>query len=283
MLAPFLITPTDLYAALLSATPPVVLDTRRADLIVQSGRLIPTSRVADHADGSVLVGTLDRARPIVVSCLHGHNRSQRLVAYLRASGFHASALAGGYEAWSAARLPTIMRCVLDITFGEGPTTWVTRRRPKIDRVACPWLVRRYIDPDATFLFVEPDQVLAVAESEGAIAFDIPGAPLEHDGPLCTFDTMLAAFGLDRDPDLLTLAAIVRAADTGEFAGVPQAAGLLAISLGASVRHGDDDHGLIAEAGVFYDNLLAWIRHARGERHNWTPLSSATGSLAGVAK
>lgn len=282
MRTPFFTNPAHVYSLLLSQNPPIVVDVRRADLIAASGRLIPTSRIGDHADGSHLSKSLDPERPIIVSCLHGHNRSQRVVGHLRASGFDATVLAGGFEAWVDAGLPTIASTVSGLNFGEGPTTWVTRRHPKIDRVACPWLVRRYIDPQAVFLFVEPDQVLAVAEAEKALAFDIPGAPLEHDGPLCTFDTMLTAFGLDQDAELMALAGIVRAADTGVFGDQPEAAGLLAMSLGASARHGDDDHAMIAEAGLFYDNLLAWIQHARNERHHWTRPNDGVAIIASGA-
>ena len=146
--------------------------------------------------------------------------------------------------------------------------WITRERPKIDRVACPWLIRRFIDPDAEFLFVPPSEVTAVAARTGAIPFDVEGVELSHDGPRCSFDAFLAKYGLD-DPDLERLAVIVRGADTERLDLAPQAAGLLAISLGLS-RNFADDQEQLRHGFVVYDALYAWSRYARGERHTWNP-------------
>ena len=148
------------------------------------------------------------------------------------------------------------------------TRWITRERPKIDRIACPWLIRRFIDPRAEFLYVPTSTVLAEATRTNAIAYDIPGAPLEHDGERCSFDAFISAFGLE-DPALDDLATIVRAADTGRPELAPQAHGLLAISLGLSHNFADD-HAMLEHGFVLYDALYAWCRHARDERHNWTP-------------
>jgi hypothetical protein len=145
---------------------------------------------------------------------------------------------------------------------------VTRERPKIDRIACPWAIRRFIDPDAIFLYVPTARVSEIAKQEKAVAFDIPGAPIEHDGDLCSFDTLLRRFGLD-DPALLTVATIVRGADTDHHVLAPEAAGLHAISLGLSLNY-EDDHAMLEQGMVIYDALLAWARSARGVRHNWTP-------------
>ena len=130
--------------------------------------------------------------------------------------------------------------------------WITRERPKIDRIACPWLIRRFIDPDAEIRYVPPAQVLTVAEQEGAIAFDIPGVELSHRGPLCSFDAFLDKYGLD-DPALHALAKIVRAADTDTLQDSAQAPGLLAISLGLSANI-QDDQELLAAGMVVYDAL-----------------------------
>lgn len=146
--------------------------------------------------------------------------------------------------------------------------WVTRERPKIDRIACPWLIRRFIDPDAIIRYVAPDQVLCIAQQEGAIAFDVPGVELTHRGSLCSFDAFLEKYGLD-DPGLHALAEIVRAADTDSLHESAQAPGLLAISLGlgANIR---DDQQLLAAGMVVYDALYTWCRTLRSERHGWNP-------------
>jgi hypothetical protein len=144
--------------------------------------------------------------------------------------------------------------------------WVTRERPKIDRIACPSLIRRFIDPDAVIRYVAPDQVLRVAQQEEAIAFDVPGVELTHRGSLCSFDAFLDKYDLD-DPALHALAKIVRAADTDTLQESAQAPGLLAISLGlgANIR---DDQELLAAGMVVYDALYAWCRTLRSERHGW---------------
>src|SRR5512143_1141167 len=127
--------------------------------------------------------------------------------------------------------PDQIHSTLTQFFGDRrPSKWVTRERPKIDRIACPWAIRRFIDPHAIFLYVPTARVFEVAKEEGAIAVDIPGAPIEHNGDLCSFDTLLKRFSLD-DPALLTVATIVRGADTDRHALAPEAAGLHAISLG----------------------------------------------------
>jgi hypothetical protein len=145
---------------------------------------------------------------------------------------------------------------------------VTRRRPKIDRVACPWLIRRFIDADARILYVDPDFVLPVANETGAVPFDIEGVELSHEGPRCSFDTMLKLFGLEGEPHLARLALIVRGADTSRPDLAPEAAGLHAVSLGLSALAGDDDHGLLRQGFMVYDALFAYLRFAAQERHNW---------------
>ena len=144
--------------------------------------------------------------------------------------------------------------------------WVTRERPKIDRIACPWLVARFIDEQPEFLFVPPDQVLETARSTGAIPYDVPGVELTHVGELCSFDTMLDKYALT-NPSLRDLAVIVRGADTDRLDLAPQCAGLLAISLGLS-RNFSDDHEMLRHGMVMYDALFAWCCQARGETHSW---------------
>jgi hypothetical protein len=145
---------------------------------------------------------------------------------------------------------------------------VTRRRPKIDRIACPWLIRRFIDDRARILFVDPDQVGEVARESGAVPFDIDGVEVSHEGERCSFDTLLRLFGLESEPTLARLALIVRGADTARPDLAAEAAGLHAVSLGLSAMAGDDDHGLLRAGFLVYDALLAWLRHAAQERHNW---------------
>lgn len=146
--------------------------------------------------------------------------------------------------------------------------WITRARPKIDRVACPWLIARFIDAEAEFLFAAPEDVRRLAQASGAIPFDVEGVELSHDGPLCSFDALLRKYALT-DPALHELAVIVRGADTARLDLAPQAAGLLAISLGLS-RLFSDDHEQLRHGFVVYDALYAWATQACGETHTWNP-------------
>lgn len=144
--------------------------------------------------------------------------------------------------------------------------WITRERPKIDRIACPWLITRFIDTQPEFLYVPTGDVLRVAQETGAIPFDIPGVELSHEGESCSFDTFLKKYELT-DPALHDLSLIVRGADTDRLDLAPQCAGLLAISLGLS-HNFSDDHEMLKHGLVMYDALYAWCCHARGEKHSW---------------
>jgi hypothetical protein len=146
--------------------------------------------------------------------------------------------------------------------------WVTRERPKIDRIACPWLILRYIDREAEFLFVPAAQVLAVAQDTGATPYDIPGVEMSHVGERCSFDAFVAKYRLD-EPALQQLATIVRGADTSRLDLAPQSAGLYAISLGLSQLF-SDDHTMLRHGLVMYDGLHAWCRTGQGETHAWPP-------------
>ena len=152
--------------------------------------------------------------------------------------------------------------------GESVSRWVTRARPKIDRIACPWLVRRFIDPRAEFFYVPTNEVLAFAKENNAVAYDIPGAPIEHDGELCSFDNFLLAFEL-KSPALDRLATIVRGADTDALNLAPESAGILAISLGFS-KNNQDDHAMLDAMMPVYDALYRWVLDATDEKHNWKP-------------
>lgn len=161
--------------------------------------------------------------------------------------------------------------ILDELFGTvRPSKWVTRERPKIDRIACPWLIRRFIDPNAIILFAPTADVFDVAASKSAIAFDIPGADFSHVGERCSFDAFIERFGLD-DPGLEILAPIIRGADTDSHHLAPQAAGLHAISLGLAHNY-VNDHELLMQGMILYDALYRWATTARGERHSWRPES-----------
>ena len=159
--------------------------------------------------------------------------------------------------------------VLKSLFGEQRSTkWVTRERPKINRIACPWLIRRFVDPDAIILYVPTDSVFEVAKRDGAVAFDIPGAPFSHVGDQCSFDAFIDRFALD-DPGLAALPPVVRGADTDRHDLAPEAAGLHALSLGLSATF-SDDQALLAQGLIIYDALYAWATKAKGERHDWRP-------------
>ena len=146
---------------------------------------------------------------------------------------------------------------------------MTRQRPKVDRIACPWLIRRFIEPEAGFLFAPTERVFAVAAEAGATAYDIPGAePFSHDGELCSFDAFLKVYGI-ADPALDALAVIVRGADTARLELAPQSPGLLALSLGLSANFADD-HEMLEHGMVMYDAFYAWCRSCQDQTHNWKP-------------
>jgi hypothetical protein len=147
--------------------------------------------------------------------------------------------------------------------------WITRERPVIDRIACPWLVARFVDKEPEFLFVPPDQVIAAAEETGAIPYDVPGVELTHVGDGCSFDAFVAKYDLDRDPAIKTIAAIVRGADTDRHDLTPQSAGLLAISMGLRDLTPDDQE-VLKHGFVIYDALYAWASQRQAETHSWPP-------------
>lgn len=279
------ISPRELAARMGAPGAPVLLDVRRPARFADSPHLLATAQWC--SPDALASFALNGPRPeIVVYCVHGHEVSQQAAATLRQAGFNARFLAGGFDGgepgvddpqdmaeWRAVR-PLVIRKRPDLGVdGLRPSTWITRERPKIDRVACPWLVRRFIDPRAEFLYVPTPAVLTQAQRLGAVAFDIPGAPVSHEGELCSFDTLLRAFDLHDDPALAALARIVRAADTDRLELAPEAAGLLALSLGLSALHATDDLAMLEAAMPMYDALLAWCRQAVGgqtEHHSWNP-------------
>ncbi len=255
------ITPAQLLRRIGTPDCPVIIDVRQDDDFALDPRVIPTAMRHPHTDIESLAPSLD-GKNVVIPCHKGLKLSQGAAAILRLHGITTETLAGGHLAWVAAGLPLIPTNVTP----NRNSLWVTRHRPKIDRIACPWLIQRFIDPTARFLFVAPSQVNAVAEKFNAIAFDVPDCNWTHKNGECTFDAMIKGFGLDL-PALNHVARIVRAADTDTLAAEPEAAGLLALSLGLSRMYRDDLEQL--EQGLhLYDALYRWARDATGETHIW---------------
>ncbi|GJD31017.1 hypothetical protein PMNALOAF_2269 [Methylobacterium adhaesivum] len=246
---------------------PILIDVRPMSDIRSDPRLVPGSRPRPWEAVAEWGGAL-RGRTVIAICGDGRQHSHGVAAWLRAMGVSAEALEGGTSDWAAAERPMIPIDRLRNRDPQGRTVWVTRSRPKVDRIACPWLIRRFVDPDAVFLFVPPSEVMEVAKRFDGEAFDIDDAGVfwSHRGELCTFDVMVQELGLATD-QLLRLATLVRGADTGRPDLAPEAAGLLAASLGLSRIHADDLEQL--DAGmVLYDAFYRWCRDASEETHNW---------------
>jgi rhodanese-related sulfurtransferase len=260
------ISAAELAATLGSTSHPLVIDVRREPAFQASPRLISgcIRRRPDTLDA--WHGELATTQPIVVTCVHGHEVGQDAAAFLRDRGFNARYLIDGVEGWLAEDLPSLQKTA---TYdGTHATRWVTRARPKIDRIACPWLIRRFVDPFAEFHYVPAPDVLAMSEKLHAIPFDIPGVDFSHHDERCSFDSMIERFALT-DPALHRLAEIVRGADTSRLGLTAQSAGLYAISLGL----GDlikDDHALLQAGMTLYDALYRWQRDLTGETHAWPP-------------
>jgi rhodanese-related sulfurtransferase len=269
MLSPsYSISAQDLWHSFGTAQSPQLIDVSRRDIYESRPGVLPDSNWREVTEVSKWAPALDRNRQIVVACKAGKEVSQFITADLRAAGYNATILEGGFAAWKEAGLPLINRTALDRLAPRRPSVWVTRRRPKIDRVACPWLIRRFIDATAKILFVDPPYVKEAAAECGGVPFDIPEVEISHEGERCSFDTMLRLFGLENEPALAHLALIVRGADTARPDLAREAAGLHAVSLGLSALAGDDDHGLLGRGFLVYDALFAWLRFAAEERHNW---------------
>lgn len=265
MASPNTIPPEKLVRLIGTAACPVLVDVRdRSDLLADP-RLVPGSRPRPWEAVSEWAGAL-RGRSVVVICRDGQQHSHGVAAWLRSAGVDAEVLDGGISDWSAAERPMVPLDKLRNRDPQGRTVWVTRSRPKVDRIACPWLIRRFVDPGAVFLFVTATEVADVADRFGATPFDIDGVFWSHRGERCSFDTMIEEFGL-ASLALDQLATIVRAADTARLDLAPQAAGFLAASLGLSRMFRDDLEQL--EAGMLiYDAFYRWCRDATDETHSW---------------
>jgi rhodanese-related sulfurtransferase len=261
-------SPTEISVAQLSRiiglpAAPMLVDVRPCDDHDSGRHLLPTARQMKSQTVSTWAHNFS-GRRVIVYCRDGGNVSQGTAAWLRHAGIDAQTLEGGFEAWCKADQPHLCTDRLPERDEAGRTTWVTRARPKIIRIACPWLIRRFIDPTAVFLYVAPSEVAAVAGRFTATPFDSGGGIWNDRGGACTFDVMLEEFDLKTDP-LLRLAAIIRGADTGLPDLTSQSGGLLAISLGYSRMFRDDLAQLDAMMPV-YDALYRWCRDGTEETH-----------------
>jgi rhodanese-related sulfurtransferase len=265
MSAPNTIVPEKLNRLIGTPGAPVIVDVRSQEDFEADPRLIPASLRRSHTDVAGWAKDFED-RDVVAICHHGGKLSHGAAAWLRHAGADAVSLEDGFEGWKAAGLPLVPEAKIPPRDAQGRTIWVTRARPKIDRIACPWLIRRFVDPAAVFLFVAPPEVAMVADRFNATAFDIEDTFWSHRGETCTFDTMIAEFGLATEP-LLRLATIVRGADTAKLDLAPEAPGLLAASLGLSRMFAGDLKQL--DAGLLlYDAFYRWCRDATEETHNW---------------
>ena len=251
------ISAASLRQSLASARSPLVIDVRKGPTFLSAPDLIRGALRRDPLRVGDWSKSLPSEADVIVYCVHGHDVSQGA-----AKALGARYLEGGLEAWRASG---------GELFGKptgASTRWVTRERPKIDRIACPWLVQRFIDPDAEFLYVPTPEVKSVAAERQAVPYDIPGVEFTHEGDLCSFDAFITRYRL-KDPALDELALIVRGADTGKLDLAPQCAGLAAVSLGLSRLYADD-HEMLGHGMVMYDALYRWCKEGKQETHTWNP-------------
>jgi len=245
------ISPQELHNLIGTAAAPVVIDVRRPDdFDVDDVQIIGAIRhLPDQVDQ--WRQKLPDDRRVIVYCARGQHVSQGVAATLAAAGIDASYLEGGFATWREQGLPTLRR------IGTAPSKWVTRERPTIDRIACPWLIHRFIDAKAEFIYVPAPRVAETAKNSGATPYDVPNVEFGHHDEYCTFDAFIRVYGIS-DRALDRLALIVRGADTGRPDLTPQSHGLLAISQGLKINF-TDDHAMLAQGMVVYDALYAWCR------------------------
>ena len=260
------ISPEDALAQMRTFPGPQIVDVRRDAAYAAAETSLPGALRRDHDAVTGWADGLEPHRSIIAVCVHGHEISQAVAADLSARGLQARYLAGGIGEWTTLGLPMAGK-------PARPSVWVTRERPKVDRVACPWLLRRFVDPDARILYVAPGDVARVAAEAGGTAFDIPGAPYTHDGDKCSFDAFVERHR-PHDPALARLATIVRGADTERPDLHSASGGLFASALGMSVLFGADDRATLRHAMVLYDALYLWCRDAQQEVHRWPPAMSS---------
>jgi rhodanese-related sulfurtransferase len=300
------ISSASLAPAVGSRAAPLLIDVRKAEAFSESDYFLPGSIRWDYNAGAPMPAELANAKHAVAYCVKGAEVGINGAALLAKANLESHYLEGGLRDWQAAGFVAVKKRPDLGVDGERVSRWVTRARPKIDRVACPWLIRRFIDPRAEFFYVPTNEVFDFAKANNAVAYDIPGAPLEHNGAACSFDSFLHAFELvptlpaisatpgvaqqaiatfgrtaanmvgDKlaaKPTALEIVAnIVRGADTDALRLAPESAGLLAISLGFS-RMIDDDHAMLDAMMPVYDALYEWaisVENKSVEHHNWTP-------------
>ena len=257
------ITALELKSALSGSKPPLVIDVRKPPAFRAAPDMIAGALRRDPATVLTWAKELPRVSSVVVYCAHGHEVSQNAAKALRDLGIAARFLEGGLdEGWKAGGGELASKPK------EASTRWITRERPKIDRIACPWLIARFIDKDAEFLYVPPAEVRNVAAARQAVPYDIPDVAFSHDGDLCSFDAFIKRHHL-HDPALAKLAVIVRGADTAKLDLAPQSPGLVALSLGLS-RLFSDDHEMLRHGMVMYDALYLWCKQGQNELHTWNP-------------
>jgi rhodanese-related sulfurtransferase len=265
MSAIYSIAPDKLSRLIGTAACPVLVDVRIDEDFEADPNFIPGAVRRSHTDVAEWATGLS-GQTVVAICRKGQKTSEGVAAWLRHAGASANILDGGTDAWAKENLPRIPASRIPSRNSQGRTVWVTRARPKIDRIACPWLIRRFVDPSAVFLFVTASEVESVAESFGAVPFDVENVHWSHRGELCTFDVMIEEFGLGTEA-LRHIATIVRAADTDRLDLSPEAPGLLAASLGLSRIYSNDLEQL--DAGMLlYDAFYRWCRDATAETHTW---------------
>lgn len=256
----------ELLHAVYSAAAPLRVDVRREGDFALAGRVVAGALRRDPSAVEEWGQSL-RGQRVLVYCAHGRAVSQLVCQSLLDLGVEARYLDGGYAAWVQAGGPTI---AWREPLGTAPSRWVTRERPKIDRIACPWLIRRFLDPLAEFFYVPTAAVKEEARRLKAVPYDIPEVEFSHVGERCSFDAFIRHFDV-QIPGLDQLATIVRGADTAHPELPAQAPGLLAISLGLSANIADD-HGLLEQGMVLYDALYTWCRSAGTESHDWKPMT-----------
>jgi rhodanese-related sulfurtransferase len=243
----------------------LLIDVRRKAAFRDAGEMIAGALRRDPEATSEWAKSLPSAASVVVYCVHGHEVSQGVAKALADRGIEARYLEGGIEGWKAEKGN------VDRKPKASATRWVTRERPKIDRIACPWLIARFVDRDAEFLYVPTKEVREIAKAKDAVAYDVPDVHFTHEGERCSFDAFIRHYALGDDPALARLALIVRGADTAKLELAPQAPGLAAVSLGLS-RIFQDDHEMLAHGMVLYDALYAWCKDGQDEVHTWKPES-----------
>ncbi|MGE0558298.1 MAG: chromate resistance protein ChrB domain-containing protein [Burkholderiales bacterium] len=257
------ISPKNLLQARSGDAAPLLIDVRREAAFRAAPDMAAGALRRDPATVETWAGELPAAAGIAVYCVHGHEVSRNVALALRDRGLNAQFVEDGLEEGLRAAGGALMAKP-----AGAATRWITRERPKVDRIACPWLISRFIDRNAEFLYVPAAEVRSRAAADNAIPYDIPDVAFSHDGPLCSFDAFIKTYRLT-DPALLQLADIVRGADTGCPEIAPQSAGLAALSLGLS-RLIADDHEQLQQGMVMYDALYLWCREGQDERHTWNP-------------